>query len=156
MEYEPGDLPCSWFLMGSVNGTTCQIHNSSLFSVSDPPIKVSPGWNHLLVKPFGTSGEGGPWPDGRKGRCKQHRRDNTSRRREPHSILGYAGLLREEKQGTEIWELPIMNAILTNTSSRGSKGKKKIYQYNLSLYGFTLMHPTMPSRRDPSVASVSI
>lgn len=143
--------------MGSVNGTTCQIHNSSIFSISNPPIEVSPGWNHLFIKPFGTSvlGGGEPWPAGKKGSYKQHRRYNTSRLRQPHSILGYTGLLREEKQGIEIWKLPIMNAILTNTSARDSKGKKKIDQYNLSLYGSTLMHPTMPSRRDLSVASHS-
>lgn len=42
MECEPGDSLCGWLPMESVNGTTCQIHDSRVFFVSGPPIKVSP------------------------------------------------------------------------------------------------------------------
>ena len=95
MECEPGDLPCGWLLMVSVNGTTCQIRNSRVFSVSGPPIKVSPVWNHLLIKAFGTSvlGGGGPWPAGRKGSCKQHRRDNTRVLSGMHNHTAHWGIL---------------------------------------------------------------
>lgn len=41
MECEPGDLPCGWLPMESVNGTTCPIRDSRVFPVSGPPIKVS-------------------------------------------------------------------------------------------------------------------
>lgn len=129
MECEPGDLPCGWLLMGSVNGTTCQIRNSRVFSVSGPPRKVSPGWNHLLIKPFGTSvlGWGGPWPAGRTGSCKQHRRDNTRGLSGMHNHAAHWGTLgclekknRAQKFGNSLVWMPFWP-----TNQQGSQKIKR-------------------------------
>lgn len=52
-------------------------------------LKTSP------VKPFGTSvlGGGRPWPAGRKGSCKQHRRDNTRALSGMHNHTAHWGML---------------------------------------------------------------